>query len=117
MTDRPLLLHNPRCSKSRALHAALEERGVAFETRAYLDEPLSLDELADLHAKLGAPAAALVRSKEPEYAEAGLSDASGEAELLAAIARFPRLLERPVLVVADRAAIGRPGPENALAIL
>ena len=40
-----VLIHNPRCSKSRAAKALLEERGVGFQTRAYLDEPLSRAEL------------------------------------------------------------------------
>ncbi len=114
---RPLLLHNPRCSKSRALHAALEERGVAFDTRLYLEEPLDREELAELHARLGAPAARLVRSKEAEYAAAGLSAASSDDELLDAVAAHPRLMERPVLLVGARAAIGRPDPDAALALL
>jgi arsenate reductase len=112
-----VLLHNPRCSKSRGLKAALEERGVAFTERLYLDQPLSRDELAALRAKLGTPAAAMVRSKEAEFAEAGLSADSTEEELLEALARFPTLLERPVLIAGDRAAIGRPGPDAALDLL
>ena len=70
--ERPLLLHNPRCSKSRTLQVTLEQRGVEFDTRLYLDEPLTEAELAELHRRLGGPAAQMVRSKEAEYAAAGL---------------------------------------------
>lgn len=115
--DDLLLLHNPRCSKSRALRSALEERGVTFTERLYLDDPLSAEELADLHGRLGGAAQALVRSKEPEYAAAGLGPDSPTEAVLDALARYPKLLERPVLVRGDRAAIGRPGPEAALELL
>jgi arsenate reductase len=117
MPDELVLLHNPRCSKSRALKAALEERGVAFRERPYLEEPLSLAELKALCAKLGGDAGALVRRGEPEYAAAGLGAGSTDAAILAAIAKHPKLLERPVLIRGGSAAIGRPGPDAALSKL
>jgi arsenate reductase len=116
MSAEIVLLHNPHCSKSRALKAALEERGVVFRERLYLEDPLSPRELEELCAKLGGDAGAMVR-REPELAEAGLTPASERGELFAAIARTPKLLQRPVLVKGDRAAIGRPTPDAALAIL
>ena len=112
-----VLLHNPRCSKSRSLKAALDERGVAYEERRYLEQPLTRAELDELHEKLGASAASMVRRKEAEYRAAGLSADSSDDELLDAVARAPVLMERPVLVTAQRAAVGRPGPDDALAIL
>ncbi|MEM7305104.1 MAG: arsenate reductase family protein [Planctomycetota bacterium] len=115
--DQVTLLHNPRCSKSRALKAALEERGVEFTERLYLEAPLSREELGELQKRLGASASALVRSKEPEYAQAGLSAASTDDELLAAVAGHPKLMERPVLIRGDRAAIGRPTPDAALGLI
>jgi arsenate reductase len=111
------LLHNPRCSKSRALKAALDERGVVYAERRYLEEPLDAAELAGLRARLDLPAAALVRSNEPAYAATGLGPDSDDAAVLAALARHPELLERPLLIVGDRAALGRPGPEAALELL
>lgn len=111
------LLHNPRCSRSRALKAALDERGVAYSERRYLEDPLDAGELARLVARLDRPAAALVRAKEPAYAATGLGPDSDDGSVLAALARHPELLERPVLIVGERAAIGRPGPEAALELL
>ena len=54
--EAPTLLHNPRCSKSRAAKALLDERKVAYEERRYLDQPLSGAELAVLRKRLGLPA-------------------------------------------------------------
>lgn len=110
--DRLLLLHNPRCSKSRAARALLEARGVPFEERRYLEAPLTRDELADLRGRLG-PDAAWVRRGESAWAEAGLpADPEPEA-LLDALAAHPILLERPIVVRGPRAVVGRP-PERVL---
>jgi arsenate reductase len=114
--DRALLLHNPRCSKSRAAKALLEARGVAFDERRYLEQPLSRAELGELARRLGRPAREWIRRGEAAYAEAGLGEASSEDERLAAIAAHPVLLERPILVRGARAVVGRP-PERVLEIL
>ena len=114
--DEILLLHNPKCSKSRATLALLEERGVAFETRLYLEAPLDESELAELGRRLGRSPLEYTRTKQAEFAEAGLSSDSDDAAVLAAMARTPILMERPVVVRGERAAIGRP-PEDVLALL
>ena len=114
--DEILLLHNPKCSKSRATLGLLEERGVAFQTRLYLENPLGEEELADLGRRLGKPALELTRSKQAEFANAALDASSSEAEIFAAMATTPILMERPILIRGDRAAIGRP-PEDVLLLL
>ena len=114
--DEILLLHNPNCSKSRATLALLEERDVAFQTRLYLDDPLGREELADLGELLGKSPLEFTRSKQSEYAEAGLDASSSGDEILVAMAAAPILMERPILVRGNRAAIGRP-PENVLQLL
>jgi arsenate reductase len=114
--DEILLLHNPRCSKSRATRALLEERGVDFETRRYLEDPLDEDELVDLERRLGRPILEWTRAGEPAFSEAGLSPGADEADVRAAMARAPSLMERPIVVRGGRAAIGRP-PESVLALL
>ncbi len=111
-----LLLHNPRCSKSRAARALLEERGVAFVERRYLEDPLSARELAELRRRLGRPPGAWMRRGEAAFVEAGLAQGSDEAALLEALARHPILLERPILVRGQRAVVGRP-PERVLELL
>lgn len=107
-SGRPVLLHNPRCSKSRDALAMLRGRGVEVTVRDYLEEPLDGSDVLALVAKIEGSAATLLRSKEPEYLEFGLSDASSPDEVARAIAAHPTLLERPILIVGERAAIGRP---------
>jgi arsenate reductase len=111
-----LLLHNPRCSKSRAARALLERRAVAFGERLYLEEPLSLAELRDLAARLGRPAREWARRGEAAWAEAGLAADAGDEAVLAAMAAHPILIERPILVRGRRAVVGRP-PERVLELL
>jgi len=114
--ERVLVLHNPRCSKSRAALALLEAQGVAVEVRRYLEEPLSAAELTELRARLGRPPGEWVRRGEAAYREAGLSADSTPETVLAAIAEHPVLLERPIAVRGARAVVGRP-PENVLELL
>ena len=114
--DETLLLHNPRCSKSRATLALLEEHGAPFRVRPYLEEPLSRAELDELRECLGRPVGDWVRRGQAEYAEAGLDASSGEAAVLDAMEQNPVLMERPIVVRAGKAAIGRP-PENVLGLL
>ena len=114
--DTLVLLHNPRCSKSRAAHALLSERGVAFAERRYLEDPFSRAELASLRDRLGRPASEWVRSGEAAFAAAGLGERSDEAALLDAMAAHPILIGRPILVRGARAVVGRP-PERVLELL
>jgi len=114
--DTILLLHNPKCSKSRATLELLEGRGIDFETRLYLEAPLDVAELEELGRRLGRAPVEFTRTKQAEYAAAGLSDSSTAAEILAAMAATPILMERPVVVRGERAAIGRP-PEDVLELL
>lgn len=114
---RPRLYHNPRCSKSRGTLELLRERGVEPEIVPYLEQPLDAHRLAELHRKLGGDVRAMIRDGEPEFTELGLDDPTlSDQQLLAAVAKHPRLLQRPILEVGERAAIGRP-PEAVLDIL
>ena len=107
------LLHNPRCSKSRAARALLEERGVAFRERRYLEEPLDRAELEDLAKRLGRPVSEWVRRGESAFGESGPTGSSSDAELFDAMARNPILMERPIAIRGGRAVVGRP-PERVL---
>ena len=111
------LYHNPRCSKSRQTLALLQERGIEPRVILYLETPPDAATLRQLVRQLGlARAHDLVRHKEPEYAEAGLTAQSHDADVIAAMVRFPKLIERPLVVAGKRAVIGRP-PENVLQLL
>ncbi|BBP75347.1 arsenate reductase (glutaredoxin) [Pseudomonas gingeri] len=116
MTDLTLY-HNPRCSKSRGALELLEARGLAPTVVRYLETPLDATQLRALLDKLGLSARQLLRSGEDEYKSLNLADDQlGEAQLIAAIAAHPKLMERPILVAGDKAIIGRP-PEKVLEIL
>ncbi len=106
--DSMILLHNPSCSKSREATKILQEAGVEYSERPYLDAPLSKTELLDLKAKLGRPVREWMRKKDDRFAEAGLDDESTEDELVAALEREPALMERPILIRGSKAIIGRP---------
>jgi arsenate reductase len=103
-----VLLHNPSCSKSRTAFSLLTERGVEFSVREYLLEPLSREELEALHGLLGAHPREWVRTGGAEWAEVGLSLSAESSEILDAIAASPALLQRPILIHGERAAVGRP---------
>ena len=110
------IYHNPRCSKSRATLALIEERGFTPTVIEYLEHPPSKRELKSFLEKLGTTPAEFIRKKEAAYTDAGLSSSSSDDELLNAMVRHPKLIERPIVVAGDRVALGRP-PENALALL
>ena len=103
------IFHNPRCSKSRATLALLQERGIEPEITLYLESPPDADELRSILQKLGLRARELMRKGEAEYREQGLADESlTEDKLIAAMVASPRLIERPIVLANGRAAIGRP---------
>jgi arsenate reductase len=111
------IFHNPKCSKSRAALALLEERGIELRVVEYLKNPPSAQELESILNMLGLEPRALMRTKEDAYRQAGLDDPKlTRAQLIAAMVEHPSLIERPIVVNGKRAAIGRP-PENVLEIL
>jgi arsenate reductase len=111
-----LLLHNPRCSKSRATLGLLEERGIAVQIRLYLEDPLNEAELVDLAQRLGQSILEFTRTGQAEFSEAGLDASSPEGVIRAVMAATPILMERPILIRGGRAVIGRP-PEDVLQLL
>ncbi|GIU51798.1 arsenate reductase [Shewanella sairae] len=111
------IYHNPRCSKSRQTLALLEEHNCNIEVIEYLKVPVSQAALEDILSKLNVEPRAMMRTKETEYKEQGLGDLSlTDAQLIKAMIDTPKLIERPIVLANNKAAIGRP-PESVLAIL
>ncbi len=111
------IYHNPRCSKSRATLAILQDQGVEHTVIRYLETPPSAGELDRVLTYLGLEPRELIRKGEPEYREQGLDNpALSRTELIAAMVKTPKLIERPVVIKDDKATIGRP-PESILNIL
>lgn len=113
----PVLLHNPRCSKSREALALLQANGIEPQILRYLETPLDAAALKTLLKQLGLPARALLRTGEEAYKTLGLANPDLDTDaLIAAMATHPQLVERPVFVHRGHAIIGRP-PERVLALL
>lgn len=110
------IYHNPRCSKSRATLALLEERGVEPLVIEYLKTPPSAADLKSILARLGMKPAQLLRKGEEEYKAHVAGRDLSDAELIALMVRHPVLIERPIVVRGERAVLGRP-PENVLQLL
>ena len=117
MTAMAQLYHNPRCSKSRAALALLNERGVDFEIVRYLENPPDEAALRELLTKLGMTPLELMRRSERRFHELrlGVADVS-DSERIRAMADNPILIERPVFILGERAVLGRP-PERVLELL
>jgi arsenate reductase len=113
---KPRIYHNPRCSKSRATLALLQKHGEVPEIVEYLKTPPDAATLRKLLDKLGLQARDIVRTNEAAFKASGLSLASPPDELIALIVREPKVLQRPIVELGDRARIGRP-PERVLEIL
>ena len=91
----------------------LDEKGIAYRYRDYVREPLTGDEIRDVLARLGLPAREVLRRKDSAFQSLGLTGSEPEGELIAAMARHPTLLQRPIGVKGGRAVVGRP-PERLL---
>ncbi len=111
------VFYNPSCSKCRALAALLRERGVAFEIVDYLETPPDRATLERIVAMPGVEAAALVR-RDQRFRELGLDDSrcATPGQVVDVLVAHPELLERPLVVQADRAILARP-PERVLELL
>lgn len=100
--------HNPRCSKSRAGLALLEENGAQVEVRKYLEDTPSADELRAAQSKLGIPAIEMMRTGEKRFKELGLTKTTPDDDLIQAMAENPILIERPLaILVARLQSVGR----------
>ena len=119
MPNEPLVVyHNPRCGTCRKLLALLDARGLKPRLVHYMDrEPLAAEAIAELARMAGLSPRELLRTRDPAYLERGLDDpGASDAAACAAMADSPGLMQRPIVVAGDRAALARP-PERALSIL
>jgi arsenate reductase len=96
---------NPACSKCRTAVSALEEAGISYTVRRYLDDPPTVEELEQVLDRLGLEPWDITRTGEPTAADLGLSawpkDASSRSKWLAALAAHPKLIQRPIITADD----------------
>ncbi|MEJ6744277.1 MAG: arsenate reductase (glutaredoxin) [Porticoccaceae bacterium] len=111
------IYHNPRCSKSRQTLEILQSKGLNPDIVLYLETPLDKLALTGLLQKLNLGVADLVRRSEKEFKDKDLGEPGvTDAQLLDAMVKYPKLIERPIVVVGYKAVLGRP-PENVLELL
>jgi len=110
------IYHNPRCSKSRQALGLLKEHSTDIEIVEYLKDIPSTTELKSLLVLLGISASDLLRKNEAEYKSYIKGKDLNEEELIEAMAKYPKLIERPIVTNGNQAVIGRP-PEKVLSLL
>lgn len=107
--QKAILIHNPRCSKSREAKKILEESSIDFDTIDYLKDGLKEKLLAHLPKLLGLPYEEMIRTKEDVYKELKLAGKKlSNKEWIEVLMKNPILLERPIFIHGDKAVIGRP---------
>lgn len=100
--------HNPKCSKSRCALDYLNEKGVQFEVIEYMKSPITNGELRAILDKLGISAEDLLRKNEAEYKDNFKGKTLSNEEWIDAMIKFPKLIERPIVVHQDKAVVARP---------
>jgi arsenate reductase len=110
------IYHNPRCGKSRATLALIEERGLTPRIVEYLKTPPTRTELKAILDKLGMKPEQLVRKGEDVYKTEYGGKTLTDAQWIDAMVKHPILIERPIVIHGSRAVLGRP-PENVKALL
>jgi arsenate reductase len=100
--------HNPRCSKSRCALVYLTERNADFTVVEYLKDTFTKESLVSLIRQLNIPAIDLIRKNESEFKEHFRVESLTEEEAIDALLKFPKLIERPIVVKNGKALIARP---------
>lgn len=103
-----IIYHNNRCSKSREALALLQKNNCKFEIRDYLKDPPSQKEIKELLAKLKCSPQDIIRKKEPIYLQHYANKKLTTSQWIAVLAKYPILIERPIVINGKKAIIGRP---------
>ncbi|MBC5785664.1 arsenate reductase (glutaredoxin) [Ramlibacter sp. USB13] len=112
MSDDITLFHNPACGTSRTVLARIREAGLEPRIVEYLKTPPTKEQLRSLVAAMGTPVRAILREKEPVYAQLGLADPKwSEEQLLDFVVQHPILLNRPVVASPLGTRVCRPAEE------
>ena len=112
-----IIYHNPKCNKSRQTLELLNRQGIKPTIIEYLKTPPSSKKLKKIIELLGFTPRNLIRKQETTYTENKLENLSlSDDDLIEAMARHPILIERPIVIVNNKAVIGRP-PEEVLKII
>ena len=111
------IFHNPRCSKSRQTLRILQDNNCEIETINYLEKDLDVSLIKDILKKLSLKPRDILRTSEQDYKDNNLKeDDLSDDDLIDCMIKYPRLIERPIVIKGHRAILGRP-PENVLGLL
>ena len=111
------IYHNPRCSKSRLALQIIRDRGLEPTVIEYLKKPLTKFELENISRLLNKRPMDFVRKNEADFKENNLNNIiENDVELINAMLKFPKIIERPIILSKEKAVIGRP-PENVLKMI
>ena len=111
------IFHNPRCSKSRQTLSLIQEKNIDINIIEYLKNPPDISQLKQILKQLGYEPRQLMRKSEQIYKDLDLGNENKTAaDLIIAMTQNPILIERPIVLSGEKAAIGRP-PESVLNIL
>ncbi|WP_209403049.1 arsenate reductase (glutaredoxin) [Pseudozobellia sp. WGM2] len=102
------IYHNPRCRKSREGLGLVEKSGQDFEVVKYLEEVPTKEDLRKILGCLAITPDMLVRKNEAIWKENFRGKLLSDDEILDAMIKYPKLIERPIVVKGDKAVIGRP---------
>ena len=112
-----IIYHNPRCSKSRQTLQIIKDHGIQPIVVEYLKAPLKKSELDNITRLLNKRPKYFVRKSEADFKENNIKDViENDIELINEMVKFPKIIERPIVLYGDKAIIGRP-PENVLELL
>lgn len=113
-----VLLHNPRCSKSRKVLQLLNEHNISFDIRDYQKNSLNVGELIEVCQLLGVHPNIIIRVKESLFKEQDVAacDLEDDKFCFDMLAKYPRLLERPIFIYNNKAVVGR-FPEKVLEMI
>ena len=110
-----LIYHNPKCSKSRKTLEYIKGQNITPKIKLYLQEEITVTEIKYLIKMLGIKPIDLIRQHEEEFKSYRNKDLSDE-EIFTLLIKYPKLIERPIVVSNNEAILGRP-PENVLDII
>ncbi len=111
-----IIWHNPRCSKSREALKLLQEEGIEPKVYKYLDEKPTKEQIKEVLAMIGAKPRDIMRTKEAIYKELGLKEVDDDEKLIEAMAEYPKLIERPIVIKEGKAVLGRP-PQKVIELV
>ena len=111
------IFHNPRCSKSRQTLQLLKDNNCKIEIISYLEIDMKVSLIKDILKKLTLKPRDILRKGEQEYKDNNLKkDNLSEEDLINYMIKYPKLIERPIVVKGVKAVIGRP-PEKVLELI